>query len=202
MAEFNTSQKGKRLLLVGGYSYQRDGESSSGTVYWKCCRYSSDNCRGRAKTYDGVLSDTTGEHNHVPDVCHVEAKKVINNVKRRATECMEHPQKVIADIIKELPQEVNGALPSMPALVKNVQRSRRAAHYPTSLPKSLEELEIPPMYQNNSRGQKFLQCDSGQGADRVILFATAESLAALRACRMVFSDGTFETYRFIPCMAT
>ena len=52
------------------------------------------------------------------------------------------------------------------------------------------DLEIPIQY---SRGEKFLQYDSGPGEDRVIIFATQEALDVLKGARNVFSDGTFKT---------
>jgi len=77
---------------------------------------------------------------------------------------------------------------------RTVQRARQQAKNVPACPNSLAELQVPEEYRRTSAGQDFLLHDSGpdDGDQRMLVFATADSLDLLEQSNQWYSDGTFK----------
>ena len=64
MAEYVTSQRGKRKLCHEGHVYIKDRETDEEKVYWRCEQKRF--CHGRV-IVKGEEVQVTAEHNHAPD---------------------------------------------------------------------------------------------------------------------------------------
>lgn len=62
-----------------------------------------------------------------------------------------------------------------------------------NLPHSLDDLEIPDHLRATKNGARFLLHDTGPGNERVVLYATEESLQILSRVDKVWLDGTFKS---------
>ena len=52
--EYVKSSKGKDLLGFVGYVFEKD-YTKNGKTYWKCLKYNTDKCLGRAHTKDDTV---------------------------------------------------------------------------------------------------------------------------------------------------
>ena len=87
-------------------------------------------------------------------------------------------------------------MPSMKDIATTVSRQRKIANVPRMQPTELKDLVIPECFKAAYLGDKFvkfLQFDAGIDAaqNRFLLFASQQSLQALKYIQNVYSDGTF-----------
>ncbi|CAH0399075.1 unnamed protein product [Chilo suppressalis] len=66
--QYVTSQRGKRLLLVNGYTFCRHSTYKPPKVRWVCATHSGKGCKAAAYTYNDILVGTKNEHNHRPKI--------------------------------------------------------------------------------------------------------------------------------------
>ena len=79
------------------------------------------------------------------------------------------------------------------------KRQRAAPHNP----RSLEELQLNPDEIKTYSNKSFLFCDTGPGPNRIVLFATKESIEYLYMSSIWLADGTFNALlSFANCMYT
>jgi len=64
--EISTTNKGKPLLNFNGYSYIIERRSELKTI-WRCTKYTSEKCRGRAHTVDTKIVKINEDLEHAPD---------------------------------------------------------------------------------------------------------------------------------------
>ena len=78
---FITSQKGKQLLVIEDYVYQRT-KTTKNVTYWMC-QYKG--CLGLAHTNsnNNELIEQKGDHYHLPIPEKIEVRKMWNTVKER-----------------------------------------------------------------------------------------------------------------------
>ena len=60
-------------------------------------------------------------------------------------------------------------------------------------PTTLEELNLPPEYQQTAKEEQFLLYDSGPEPQRILIFGTQRNLDMLQASQCWLADGTFKT---------
>lgn len=78
--KFIKNEKGRDLLCYNGYIYRFDKNSS-----WRYIECNTKNCRGRINLTDGqIISESEKEHNHVPDIAKIEARKAVQFLKTTA----------------------------------------------------------------------------------------------------------------------
>ena len=87
-------------------------------------------------------------------------------------------------------------MPPMKDIATTVSRQRKIANVPKMQPTELKDLVIPECFKSAYLGDKFvkfLQFDAGSEAaqHRFLLFASQQSLEALKYIQNVYSDGTF-----------
>lgn len=189
--KFVKSQKGKNLLVDGGYLYIKEKNSLNITI-WRCVEYTSAKCRGRCHTKNDEVIHTSNNHNHVANTAEIECKTTVERIRESAVNRMDAPQAIIAQETICISQSVAVTLPSVPSLKRTIQRARQRTLHPIGCPSSLTELCIPDEYQNTFAGEKFLLHDSGAGEGRILIFSTKRNLDLMSSCRNWYADGTFK----------
>ena len=80
------SSKGNDLLVYSGYIFEKDYMKKQKT-YWKCIRYNTDKCRGRAHTKNNEVSFHKDDlHNHTPNNEEIGVKKCISQIKEMSNQ--------------------------------------------------------------------------------------------------------------------
>lgn len=188
------SSKGKDLLVSIRYLFEKD-YTKNGKTYWKCIKYNTDKCLGRAHTKDNAVVHHKDEHNHIPNAAEIGAKKLIQKVKETATSQIEATPHQVISQIPSSSQAICAALPSVPAMKKIVPRIRRRETASLSNPLTLAELILIEPYTHTLNNDPFILYDSSVGNDNwILLFSTDENLKILASeqCHW-FIDGTFKS---------
>lgn len=87
----------------------------------------------------------------------------------------------------------SGQLPHISILKRTIRRIKNRETGAPSNPKSLNDLQIPELYQLTTDGKPFLLHDSGPGNKRILIFSTQQNLDLMSNCEHWFADGTFST---------
>ncbi|KAM4794914.1 FLYWCH-type zinc finger-containing protein 1 [Rhinophrynus dorsalis] len=135
--EFIRSNKGAKLLVVDGCTFRQE-KIINGKCIWKCTEYSSGRCGSRCHTKDGVICKEPSEHNHVPDIAKVEAKRIIGDIKEMAARTKYSTQELVAVTSETATAAVAAQLPALGNLKQAIRRVRRTAMAPTRKPTNLE----------------------------------------------------------------
>jgi len=114
-------------------------------------------------------------------------------MKTRVETLMETPHNTISQVTATVPAAVKGALPSVAAMKKMIQRKRNVGMGALAVPTSLLDLVIPQQHTLTSTGELFLKFDSGPSATRFIIFTTERNLRLMAECQHWYADGTFKT---------
>ncbi|CAG5026159.1 unnamed protein product [Parnassius apollo] len=168
--ELIQSQKGKDLLLSGGYRYRKARTNTDGSVSWRCAETA---CRGRVKvSLENVVVNVTRQ-SHAPDPAKNEAKKSVSNMKWRAADTLEKPRQLIQGSTRGINLEASVHLPSYNASQRTVERIRQRGEVSCPNPGSVADINIPVALQVTSRNLNFLSWDSGQNdPHRIFMFGT------------------------------
>lgn len=82
--EFIKSEKGKEMLVHRHYVYTFEREINNKTL-WRCEYQIKKKCPGRAHTSnDEVIKLSKREHNHLPDIAKLEARRTVETIKTLA----------------------------------------------------------------------------------------------------------------------
>ena len=110
--EIITSRQGGAKLLYRGFIYHRR-DSKKGRTYWNCQKRKECNATAITTTVDRQVEVVKfKEHSHAPNREEVEAEKVVNKLKRKATA---QPELNPAQILRtELPALSDGVLSQLP----------------------------------------------------------------------------------------
>ncbi|GAB0097315.1 hypothetical protein DMENIID0001_129480 [Sergentomyia squamirostris] len=184
---FVKSNKGKDLLVHGGFQYKQNVKRGS-VVYWKCAE--STPCPGRAKT-DGETLTVTQEHTHEPNIVRIESRQLKNALKERALVSQDSPTELFADGTAKEPDVVTAQLVKE-RVAEQMRYARRVRGTHSRVEDSLEELVFSTKDTETINGEKFLLFDSGPGEERTLMFATQENLQFLATHRNWIADGTFK----------
>lgn len=88
-----------------------------------------------------------------------------------------------------MPAAAQGALPKTASIRRTIQRERRR-NLP-SLPQSASEIEIEGKWRETSNGEDWLMFDDIVSGEKVLIFATSQSLHHLSNSKVWYGDGTF-----------
>ena len=113
-----------------------------------------------------------------------------------ASNSRETPENVITNATIGFGDEVRGILNTQ-NMKRTIQRQRVRDHAAPINPRDLSTLVVPVEYQHiildaNIGPEQFLLYDSGQAADRILIFGTNDSLNLLAAANKWQCDGTFK----------
>ena len=84
--EFVMSNKGREMLVVDGCPFRLEKTIKEKKI-WKCTEYRTAKCKSRCHSKDGILTKQPNQHNHVPDKAKLVSKKVMAEIKQKATVC-------------------------------------------------------------------------------------------------------------------
>ncbi|KAL8597887.1 hypothetical protein ACOMHN_063783 [Nucella lapillus] len=105
--EVLTSNKGGMKLNHGDYLYTKHSTRKT-SIWWKCVKRSSGNCRGSLKTDLQRLIPEVGQpHNHAPDQHQVRLAQVRMTMKRQAADTGDKPGQIYAQAASQCSDEVN-----------------------------------------------------------------------------------------------
>ncbi|KAL8609404.1 hypothetical protein ACOMHN_019893 [Nucella lapillus] len=189
--EVLTSNKGGMKLNHGDYLYTKHSTRKT-SIWWKCVKRSSGNCRGSLKTDLQRLNPEVGQpHNHAPDQHQVRLAQVRMTMKRQAADTRDKPGQIYAQAVSQCSDEVKTLMP-LPASCKRTIRNQRPA---PPAPRRLADLGDLPQDFTMTVGPdpgQFLICDNGPNrADRLLVFARAAGLWLLAAVETFYMDGNF-----------
>lgn len=86
---------GADLLVLDGFTFRKEKERN-GRKIWRCTEYKKFKCMARCHTQDGIVARQLMEHNHVPDLAKLEARKKMNDIKERAAATTEATHQIVA----------------------------------------------------------------------------------------------------------
>lgn len=136
--QFVKSSKNKELLVHNNYIFKKDYERK-GKIYWKCVKYDTDKCRGRVHSYLEEIVCNKEEHNHVSESVDIEARKILSNIRERATESLHStPHQILSEAIGVPSEALAGILPRVSAMKKVIQRVRKLNNGVPPLPCYIE----------------------------------------------------------------
>ena len=123
MSHFIKSERGKEKLVFEGYFYVKHRHNDVGIIFWKCEKYKSLSCRGRATTQGttaGVQVHVIQPHTeHAPSPIHIEAAQIRSNIRNQATVTRNGPRTVVNECVAGAS---NAAIVSLPKIV-SLERS-------------------------------------------------------------------------------
>ena len=77
MFSFTKSNKGQDLLVINNFIHRKRAMKNA-TTYWTCTR---SDCKGSAKTINGVYSGGMKDHNHGQDIAQVIVRSQKEEIK-------------------------------------------------------------------------------------------------------------------------
>ena len=119
--EWCVTEKGKRLLILNGYSYTFEKHGVDDKVFWRCRDRS---CKGRLHTRGERIAVDPSEHNHVPSYSKLSATKAVAAIKRRAKDSEESSSTIVNNTLQTVPLKLSNELPSKSNLLKLIRRQR------------------------------------------------------------------------------
>lgn len=157
--ELSYTKKGKDALIMDGYMYTICNRGAIKTV-WRCVNYVSkegeEKCCAKAATYSdyelSMVGCVRGVHNHLPDPTMVEKSRLMKGMKEKYYE-LQHSgtdektrrktmNKYVSDAMSSLPEELKSSMPSMKAIVRNLQRFRQRERELNAAPKEGVSMEV------------------------------------------------------------
>ncbi|XP_067668277.1 uncharacterized protein [Haliotis asinina] len=181
-AEFVISQRGARQVIHQSYRYKlnRTGDTA---VYWRCAQTG---CKGNISTVGEFIRTVTGAHNHPPE--DETSMKLISNLRKRSREETTAIQQIYNDEINNIPVEAAATVPPLCSVKSGLYRHRRKTT--PALPKDLASVNIEGSWANTKDGRRFLAVNSGR-EDKILVFATDETLEMAQQANILYMDGTF-----------
>jgi hypothetical protein len=162
-------------LVDRGHLYIKEKQIEE-KIFWKCEQSRNFHCRARLRVIDEIIRKRISIHNHAGDAARIGAAKVVEEVKKRASDTQDGSHRIVTEAYRELPRAIVGKMPPNGALKKAIQNLRnREARAPPN-PTSLEDLVIPFNFQITHKNEQFLLFDSDDGPNRILIFSTRRNL--------------------------
>ena len=184
------SQRGGSKLVEGGYVYgvqRRVGE----VTHWLSEKIGV--CNARVHTQGTEIVKRTNEHLHSPDEQAVSCYETKIGSKRKARDSQDTSHQIVGESVITVSEGTAAKLPKLDSLKRIIQRQRAQQLAAPMQPTSLEQLALPPEYQQTAKGEQFLLYDSGPDTQRILIFGTQLNLEMLRLSDFWLADGTFKT---------
>ena len=144
--EFTNTEKGRRKLLLDGYSYVKQKDLSGGKESWECELRRKRLCKAKLQLQGERVVGRTNEHTHAGNAARCEAQGVLGNIRHRARTTEETPQQIITQATAGMSDASAAALPNVPHLRRGVRRVRQdcqEAGNPLPQPENAAAVEIP-----------------------------------------------------------
>ncbi|CAF4417542.1 unnamed protein product [Rotaria socialis] len=197
--EFTTTSKGRPLMILDGYLYNRDRRTYTKT-YWRCENQKSLNCHYRLHTCNSTSTEThililkqTGTHSTScnRDLIKITLRKLRKDVLDRTKSTQETTDAVLSQCISKLPDPPRIKLPPLDHIKRTIQQQRKRIDLPPA-PNNMDFPCIPTILQTTKRNDNFLRIDTGPGPDRVLIFSSPEQTAILKSACDFLMDRTVD----------
>ncbi|XP_025018145.1 uncharacterized protein LOC107369738 [Tetranychus urticae] len=190
--ELIKSNKGGNFLVLCN-NIHRKTKVIDDKSYWSCIQ---PNCKGKVNLIGDTISSIT-EHSHEPDTAkliEIKQRNAAKEIAKSDNYCnlkltYHSATNKVLNTIPVPQEEIAPALKSFHHMKRTIARAR-ASRFP-SLPKSLNDIEIPSNLQFSST-EKFFKVSDG-GNDKILFFATDAFLRHLCEANHVYADGTFKS---------
>ena len=188
--QFVKNRQGGNLLIHEGYTYKKNLQRGDKT-YWICSKYDTEHCRGRCKSFEGVVEVTNKNHNHTVDPSEVEMRKRLAEVREQALTTQDLPCQIIAQAVTNASRSVAAKLPTSALLTRAINNTRKVKTAAPANPNSLVNVMVPESYTVSNSGEPFLLANIGE-AERILIFSTTSNLERLGNADLWHGDGTFK----------
>lgn len=194
------SQRGAEQLCVDGHIYHAI-RTHKGRTYWVCeqnTKRSTTLCGAKAISSrtegDTIAIHKLDNHTHAPNPAARHLKAAMAAIKGEARSTKNKPCVIMQaqrTAAGELATVVAPLMPSKHATRLVIGRVRRQNKLKE--PQDIKDINIPETLRSSLTGAAFFRKDIAVGVERVLLFATEESLRLLEKCEVWIADGTFQT---------
>ena len=140
-----------------------------------------------------VIIKANNEHLHGPVEQEVGCRETKIGIKRKAEETWDSSHSIVGESLLTVSEGTAAKLPKLNSLKRTIQRQRERVLAVPIQPTTLEELNLPPEYQQTAKEEQFLLYDSGPEPQRILIFGTQHNLDMLQASQCWLADGTFKT---------
>ena len=184
------TNQGKVKIVVNDFLYIKNKNLTT-SIRWECVRRRRDNCKATVKTdMNNQNPEIIGDHSHAPSATEVAVTKCRQTMKERARNTREKPHQILAAEIEQLDHDTRANIGNMATIQRDIQRHQRSQQ--PAEPAALADLVIADNWKVTKDGRPFLIHDSGEGVvNRIVVYATEESLRLLAVARTWFIDGNF-----------
>jgi hypothetical protein len=170
------TNKRKKNLLYGGFTYRIDFVLKSEGISWKCTKRG---CKAKLRTDKDIKMVISGklDHTHEVDERKLEGRQVRLSVKRKAnSDVSERPSKIIRSELQKV-EENNLTENDLKSLLMVIYRERRKRH-PT-LPKSREDVHIALDGMTIETSKSENMCLINDQESGIIIFSCTSNLRVL-----------------------
>ncbi|XP_078542382.1 uncharacterized protein LOC144828142 [Lissotriton helveticus] len=189
-ASYIKSRKGNRLLQHCGYIYCNE-RLSEPRKHWRCVKYYSSRCSGRAVTIGDIVVNTT-DHNHSASAMEIEVRQTINEMKDIASTSNETPGSILREVAQHVPGHIACNMPMIPNLRRIIQRKKQASNTHTVTPQTFADITIPHDLTLSFSNEPFLLYDNENPLKRILILSTPRNLFKLENSEIWMMDGTFK----------
>ena len=114
-------------------------------------------------------------------------------MKRKASERKDSSHLIVGDSLLTVSEGILCNIPKVTSLKRTIQRQRERVIAAPAQTLTLEELILPPGYQQTAKGERFLFYDSGPGPESILIFGTQHNHEMLETTQYRLAGGTFKT---------
>jgi hypothetical protein len=188
--EFKVTATGRNgeFLWCEGFKFNRR-VVKNGRKYWRC-----NTCKSTCITEGNGFVKEPAEHaDCIADATDQKLETMKADMRHRASHEPTAIKRIYNEFAPEVLQneELAAKFPRYDSIQSSLYRARKKTQ--PNLPHNLEDLVIPEQHRMTKDNQRFLLVDTGPGPDRIVLFATEDSLRLLSRAIKLWLDGTFKS---------
>lgn len=191
---YGVSKRGKPTLILGNHEYWFHTKNNNNEISWRCCKFTSLNCRARVKTLEDNILYKFDHHTHEGNRSKSLARKALGEMKERMNEAFVRPLTSQTAVTSTLSEQVMMALPNKNTISRALRRYRTKVVNEKKngmiLPPipSDANFEIPEIF------RKFVLYDSKSFSEesRIIIMGDQVVIEAMIRAKQWLGDGTFK----------
>ena len=150
-------------------------------------------CKAGLHTKGTEIVKRTNEHLHSPDQQAVICQEAKIGIKRIARDSQDSSHQIVGETLLTASECAAAKLPKFNRLKRTIQRQRVQQLANPVQPTNLEQLALPPEYQQTAKEEQFMLYYSGPETQRILKFGTQRKLEMFRVSYFWLADGTFKT---------
>ncbi|KAF0770689.1 Uncharacterized protein FWK35_00000943 [Aphis craccivora] len=181
------NEKGTKII-VGGYSYTLQ-HTLIKRKRWKCSNKTKNNCLGTlSSSWELTTLVLQIEHNHAGNNQIEIIENFKNEIKSRSRKTCDKPSQIFAEAVSQIPALL--FLPKESVVKRTIIRNQRTSNNPAL--NCINDVVIEDDWALVN-GQRFLLADNKSTiGERIILFATDDSLKISTEAKTWYCDGNFK----------